>query len=110
MITILGHPFLAQVSLWSVKIAFWSVDGQEKDRIFLFFAVPCAVFNLNANTVFFFFLISRFGRKKSIIASLILASFGAFASVLIASEDNTSKGKKIQSCIIPESLFPEMPL
>ncbi|KAL9979757.1 hypothetical protein ACROYT_G017467 [Oculina patagonica] len=47
---------------------------------------------------------NRFGRKKSIIASLILASFGAFASVLIASEDNNSTGalagKIIMSMIV----------
>ena len=35
----------------------------------------------------------RFGRKKSIIACLILAAFSSFGSVLIASEDNTSKGR-----------------
>jgi len=47
---------------------------------------------------------NRFGRKRSIIASLILASFGAFASVLISSEDNVSKGalagKIIMSMIV----------
>ena len=35
----------------------------------------------------------RFGRKKSIIACLILAAFSSFGSVLITSEDNTSKGR-----------------
>ena len=35
----------------------------------------------------------RFGRKKSIIACLILAAFSSFGSVLIASEDSTSKGR-----------------
>lgn len=37
-------------------------------------------------------LFNRFGRKKSIIACLILAAFSSFGSVLITSEDNTSKG------------------
>lgn len=35
---------------------------------------------------------NRFGRKKSIIACLILASFASFGSVLITSKDNTNKG------------------
>ena len=38
----------------------------------------------------------RFGRKKSIIASLILAAIGAFASVLIESEGGGSKGENNQ--------------
>ena len=38
------------------------------------------------------FTYSRFGRKKGIVACLILAAFSSFGSVLIASEDNTSKG------------------
>lgn len=47
---------------------------------------------------------NRFGRKKSIIASLILASLGAFASILIESEGDGSKGalagKIIMSMIV----------
>ena len=50
-------------------------------------------FTLIIIVILFILLFSRFGRKKSIIASLILASFGAFASVLISSEDNVSKGE-----------------
>lgn len=47
---------------------------------------------------------NRFGRKKSIVACLILASFSAFGSVLVSSEDNTSTaalvGKIILSMIL----------
>lgn len=42
----------------------------------------------------------RFGRKKSIIACLILAAFSSFGSVLVASEDSTSKGRSsFRGCV-----------
>ena len=42
------------------------------------------------------FYVFRFGRKKVIVACLILASFAAFGSVLITSESSTtSKGTNV---------------
>ena len=52
------------------------------------------------------FFFCRFGRKKSIIASLILAAIGAFASVLIESEGGGSKGENNQYPNTVYLLFP----
>ena len=51
---------------------------------------------LNKKVDNYFLAYSRFGRKKGIVACLILAAFSTFGSVLIASKDNSSKGRTTQ--------------
>lgn len=60
----------------------------------------CCILKVNRQlnkTVNNYFTYSRFGRKKGIVACLILAAFSTFGSVLITSEDNTSKGRTTQN-------------